>query len=52
MDKKFYVMPEAEEFDLLMESPLLAGSPDDGTGDTTDQDVPILDGGGDTSELG
>lgn len=50
MEKKFYVMPEAEEIDLLMEAPLLADS--DGTGDTTDQDAPILPGEGSTDDLG
>ena len=49
MEKKFYVMPEAEEINMLMEGFLCAS---DGTGDSTDQDAPILPGEGDTSDIG
>lgn len=46
MEKKFYEMPEVEVIDLELEGALLSDS------DTTETDAPILDGDGDTSELG
>ena len=46
MEKKFYEMPEVEVIGLELEGALLSDS------DTTETDAPILDGDGDTSELG
>ena len=49
MEKKFYVAPALEEQLFEMEGFLCAS---DGTGDTTDQDAPILPGEGSTEDLG
>lgn len=46
MDKKFYEIPEIEVINLHLEGALLSES------DTTDKDVPVLDGDGDTGDLG
>lgn len=46
MDKKFYMMPEAEILDLELQDPLMVISVED------EEDPGIIPGEGDTSDLG